>query len=386
MTFYLRQGVIPGKKHTTFFQKDGSTLYREELMSSQGFHGVYSTLYHAKPPTKVRKIEPISPALSEIWRDAPFVYYHFITGEKRFDGPPHLARIEYLKNREVSISTARPTVNSHRFYKNAGAHELIFIHHGSGACYSQFGKLDLSDGDYLVLPKGTIYQLQFQNPGAVKLLIVESAAPFEIPGKFRNEFGQLMEHAPYSERDFRSPVLVPPDGDYDDYLLDMKKGERYLTYHLDHHPFDVVGWDGYHYPFTFNIEDYAPIVGKIHQPPPVHMVFSTPHFVVCNFVPRLLDFHPHSVPAPYYHSNVDCDEVLYYVSGNFTSRKGITEGSITLHPMGIPHGPQPGRVEASLGKEKTDEVAIMIDTFSPLSLTCHVKETMVEDYYRSWLE
>ena len=386
MTFYQRQGEIPGKKHITFYQEGQSKLYREELMSSKGFSGIYSTLYHANPPTQVKEIRPMMHTPAEIWEDAPFEYFHFVTGEKRIEGPQHLARIDYLANSDLIVSTVRPTENSDHFYKNAGAHELIFVHHGSGVCLSQFGTLDVVAGDYLVLPKGTIYQLQFENPEAVKLLVVESQSPFEIPNNFRNEFGQMLEHAPYSERDFKTPVLNQVFTDYNDYELDVKKGKRFHSYLLDHHPFDVIGWDGYHFPFTFNINDYAPIVGKIHQPPPAHSVFSTPRFVICNFVPRLLDFHPNSIPAPYFHSNVDCDEVLYYVSGNFTSRKGITEGSITLHPMGIPHGPQPGKTEASLGKEKTDEVAVMIDTFAPLKLTKHVQSTMVEDYYRSWLE
>lgn len=386
MSFYQKQGEIPHKKHTTFYQANGETLYREELMSSKGFSGIYSTLYHANPPTKVQKIDEILHRPMNQWDDNPFEYYHFLSDQKKIDGPPHISRVEYLYNDFVSIAVAQPNANSDRFYKNAGAHEMIFVHHGHGSCHTQYGSLELKEGDYLVIPRGTIYQLNFRDENDVKLLVVESSDPFEIPDNYRNEFGQLLEHAPYSERDFNGPKLTEVYTDIGDYLLDIKKGNHLFQYLLSHHPFDVVGWDGYLYPFTFSIDDFAPIVGKIHQPPPVHTVFSTPHFVLCNFVPRLLDFHPQAIPAPYFHSNVDCDEVLYYVSGNFTSRKGIKESSITLHPMGIPHGPQPGKTEASVGKKETDEVAVMIDTFESLKLTNNVKETMVREYYKSWID
>jgi homogentisate 1,2-dioxygenase len=236
-----------------------------------------------------------------------------------------------------------------------------------------------------MIPKGTIYQLHFDDPEQVKLFIVESKTPYEIPKKYRNDYGQLLEHAPYSERDFKAPRFVNAMDELGSFDITTKAGDSWYKYSMPHHPFDVVGWDGFLYPYTFNIEDFAPIVGKIHQPPPVHLVFITSSFVVCNFVPRLYDFHPQAIPAPYYHSNVDSDEVLYYVSGNFMSRKGVSEGSITLHPMGIPHGPQPGKIEASVGKKETDEYALMVDTFAPLKLTTQARDSRVEDYFRSWL-
>ena len=237
-----------------------------------------------------------------------------------------------------------------------------------------------------MVPKGTIYQIQWDDPIHTKLFMVESLVPFEIPKKFRNEYGQLLEHAPYSERDFHPPEFIEPTAESGEFPIMIKAGSRLFKYTTDHHPFDVKGWDGFLYPFTFNIEDYSPIVGKIHQPPPVHLVFTTSQFVVCNFTPRLYDFHPQSISAPYFHSNVDCDEVIYYVSGNFMSRKGIEEGSITLHPMGVPHGPQPGKIEASIGKKETHEYAVMVDTFAPLNLTLQARDARVTDYYRSWLE
>jgi homogentisate 1,2-dioxygenase len=237
----------------------------------------------------------------------------------------------------------------------------------------------------LVVPRGTTYQLRFDGLDNNKLLIIESDTPFDIPKNYRNEYGQLVEGAPYCERDIKVPETLEPVDEAGKFKLIIKSGERYFEYLLPYHPFDVVGWDGYHYPFAFNIKDFCPIVGKIHQPPPVHLLFKTGHFVLCNFTPRLFDFHPQAIPAPYFHSNIDSDEVIYYVDGVFMSRKGIREGSVTLHPRGIPHGPQPGKVEESLGAKETKEYAVMIDTFEPLHLTSHVKEMVDENYPRSWL-
>lgn len=385
MSFYVRQGELPQKKHTTFFKADKKSLYREELVSSRGFSGIFSTLYHLYRPTAVRQIDEVKSETAEIWEDAPLSCYHFRTENPKIDKSAFQGRVTLLTNNQVSISVATAGKKTNHFFKNAAAHELMFVHHGRGQCHSEYGTLQLVEGDYLVMPKGTIYQLAFQKPDAVKLYIVESAAPFEIPPTFRNEYGQLQEHAPYSERDFKAPALQPPVDKQDEQLLEIKNGSRRCQYQLDHHPFDVIGWDGYRYPFTFNINNYAPIVGKIHQPPPVHLLFTTPNFVVCNFVPRLLDFDPQAIPAPYNHSNTDCDEVLYYVNGDFTSRKGIGEESLTLHPMGVPHGPHPGKVEDSIAKKETEEYAIMVDTFAPLKLTRSAQAAMVKEYHRSWL-
>lgn len=385
MSFYVKQGNLPHKKHTTFFKEDKKSLYREELVGSKGFSGIYSTLYHFYPPTTVKQIEELTAPPVETWSEAPLSYYHFLTDDLNTQGNAYQGRVPLLTNSDISISVAAPTENSTVFFKNAAGHELIFIHKGFGFCHSEYGTLLLMEGDYLIVPKSTVYQLEFESFRDVRLLILESAAPFEIPSQFRNEFGQLLEHAPYTERDFKVPQLKYANDHAGDQILLIKNGKRLFRYLVPHHPFDVIGWDGYRYPFTFNIKDYAPIVGKIHQPPPVHLVFTTPRFVVCNFVPRLLDFHPEAIPAPYHHSNTDSDEVLYYVSGDFTSRKGIREGSITLHPRGIPHGPHPGKIEASVGQKETAEYAVMIDTLSPLELTVSAQHSMVEDYCRSWL-
>ena len=386
MAFYVKVGKVPPKRHITFYKDDGKSLYREELFSTLGFSGIYSNKYHIYMPTQVKKIGEIPQNKLNEWPDAPLQYYHFFTEKKKTGGDILLSRNEFLKNDNCVISTANVSEDSDFFFRNSYAHELIFVHHGNGEFLSEYGSLHFEQWDYIVVPKGTTYQIKFNDYDDNKLMIVESSTPFDIPRHFRNEYGQLTEEAPYYERDFKVPQFTEPIDNQGDFELILKLRERYFKYLLPNHPFDVVGWDGFLYPYTFNLKEYAPKVGKIHLPPPIHLMFTTKHFVVCNFVPRLFDFHPQSIPAPYYHSNVDSDEVLYYVHGDFMSRKGIQEGSITLHPMGIPHGPQPGKTEASIGVKETDEYAVMIDTFQPLRVTKNVKDTMVDDYSQSWLD
>ncbi|MFC2119672.1 homogentisate 1,2-dioxygenase [Bacteroidota bacterium] len=385
MAFYVKVGKVPPKRHITFYKDDGKSLYREELFSTLGFSGIYSNKYHIYMPTQVKKIGEISQNNSNDWPDAPLQYYHFFTEKKKTDGDILSSRNEFLKNDNCVISTANVSEDSDFFFRNSYAHELIFVHRGEGEFLSEYGRLPFEKWDYIVVPKGTTYQIKFNSYDDNKLMIVESSTPFDIPRHFRNEYGQLTEEAPYYERDFKVPQFTEPIDDQGDFELILKLKDRYFKYLIPNHPFDVVGWDGFLYPYTFNLKEYAPKVGKIHLPPPIHLMFTTKHFVVCNFVPRLYDFHPQSIPAPYYHSNVDSDEVLYYVHGDFMSRKGVEEGSITLHPMGIPHGPQPGKTEASIGKKETDEYAVMIDTFQSLRVTKNVKDTMVKDYSQSWL-
>jgi homogentisate 1,2-dioxygenase len=386
MPYYVKIGKVPPKRHTTFYKDDGKSLYREELFSTKGFSGIYANKYHLYMPPQVDSIREIQNENYNEWNDAPLQYYHFKTHQKKSSGNFFTARNEFLKNDHCVISTAVITEDTDIFYRNSYAHEIVFVHHGSGDFLSEYGRLPFNEWDYIVVPKGTTYQMKFDSLDGVKLFIIESDTPFDIPRHFRNEYGQLTEEAPYYERDFKPPQFMEPVDQKGDFTLILKVSNRHFEYNLPHHPFDVVGWDGFLYPYTFNIKEYAPKVGKIHLPPPTHLVFVTEHFVVCNFVPRLYDFHPQAIPAPYYHSNVDSDEVLYYVHGDFMSRTGVEEGSITLHPMGIPHGPQPGKTEASIGKKETEEYAIMIDTFSPLRVTKNVRETMVEDYHHSWLE
>jgi homogentisate 1,2-dioxygenase len=386
MPYYVKVGKVPPKRHTTFYKPDGKSLYREELFSTKGFSGIYSNKYHIYMPPQVETIKEYTAANDNEWKDAPLQYYHFMTDNKKTNGSFFSARNEFLKNDHCIISTACVTEDTEIFYRNSYKHEIVFIHHGEGDFLSEYGKLPFEQWDYIVIPKGTTYQMKFRSFNNVKLYIIESDTPFEIPAHFRNEYGQLKEDAPYYERDFHPPLYMEPVDKLGEFTLMLKVSNRTFEYKLPHHPFDVVGWDGFLYPYTFNLKEYAPKVGKIHLPPPIHLMFTTEHFVICNFVPRLFDFHPDSIPAPYYHSNVDSDEVIYYVYGDFMSRTGVKEGSVTLHPMGIPHGPQPGKTEASIGKKETEEYAIMIDTFTPLKVTKNVKETMVEDYHHSWLE
>ncbi len=385
MPFYVKVGKVPPKRHTTFYKEDG-TLYREELFASKGFSGIYSNKYHLYMPPQVESIGEIKKQNSVDWEDAPLQYYHFKTDDKKSNGDFITSRNIFLQNEHCIISTAHVSEDSNTFYRNSDRHEILFVHHGTGKFYSEFGVLPFEQWDYIVVPKGTTYQIKFDDYKENKLFIIESDTSIEIPSHFRNEYGQLKEDAPYYERDFKAPQFTEPIDKQGEFNLILKVLNRTFEYVLPHHPFDVVGWDGYLYPYTFNIKEYAPKVGKIHLPPPIHLIFTTQHFVVCNFVPRLFDFHPDSIPAPYYHSNVDSDEVLYYVYGDFMSRSGVSEGSITLHPMGIPHGPQPGKTEASIGKKETDEYAIMVDTFNHLNVTKNVQETMVKDYHHSWLE
>jgi homogentisate 1,2-dioxygenase len=386
MPFYHKLGKLPRIRHTTFYKPDGKSLYREELFSTLGFSGIYSNKYRINMPTAVSKINELPYDTTAVWKDVPLQNYHFFTFKGKSKGNFLTSRKTYLANRECVISTADITENDDSlFYKNAWANEYLFVHHGTGTFFSEYGKFKIEPGDQLIVPKGTIYTLQFDNLEDNRLLIVESPSAFVIPRKYRNEFGQITEDAPYQERDFKLPEFHEPFDEKGDFRIVMKRGDRLFEHIVPHHPFDVVGWDGYLYPYGFNIKDYHPKVGRIHLPPPIHLAFVTDDFVLCNFVPRLLDFHPDSIPAPYFHSNIDSDEVIYYVEGNFVSRKGIEEGSVTLHPRGIPHGPQPGKTEESIGAKETKEYAVMIDTFRPLELMENVKNVLDKNYPHSWL-
>ncbi len=386
MPFYHKLGKIPAKRHIAFYKDDGKSLYREELFGTRGFSGIYSNKYHIHMPSGAMSINEIAPPSIDAWQDAPLQWNLFHTDRNKSTGDHFQSRMLYVYNSHCAISTATPDQKSGFFYKNAYSHEMIFVHRGKGFISSEFGRLDFDNGDYIIIPKGAMYQMDFESYGNNKLFILESAVQFDIPEHYRNEYGQLLEAAPYCERDFRVPEFVEPIDKLGEYKIHIKTGPRLFEHILNHHPFDVVGWDGFVYPYAFNIKEFAPKVGKIHLPPPIHAVFSTPHFLVCNFVPRLFDFHLEAIPAPYYHSNVDSDEILYYVEGNFMSRKGIEEGSITLHPMGLPHGPQPGKTEASIGAKETFEYAVMVDTFDPLLLTNNVSKTIDPGYSQSWLE
>jgi len=384
MAFYHRLGTVPPKPHTTLYKADGKSLYREELFSTLGFWGVFSNKYHIHIPSKVLRQKPVERPSAPEWKDAPLMFHHFFTEKNPSSGDFVSARNVYLFNANCIISTAHVTQPPAVFYRSM-YDEYIFVHHGSGAFLSDYGRIRFVAGDQIVVPKGTTYLMEFDSYERVKLLVVESTTAFEIPKKYRNEYGQLVEGAPFCERDIKLPEFVEPVDQAGEFPLLLKARDRYFELTLASHPFDVVGWDGYNFPWAFNIKDFCPIVGKVHQPPPVHLFLDTRHFVLCNFVPRLFDFHPQAIPAPYYHSNIDSDEVLYYAEGDFMSRTGVADGSVTLHPGGIPHGPQPGKTEASIGAKETKEYAVMIDTFESLRLTTSVQQALDGSYPTSWL-
>lgn len=383
MPSYIQRGRIPPKRHTQFRQPDG-TLYAEQLFSTEGFSNDSSLLYHCHPPTAIVHVdEPVS-VLPEI-AEEKMLKHRSLEGFRIKPADDFLnSRIPVLVNNDVHISLAAPreSLKSY-FYKNADADELIFVHEGGGRLETQYGIVPFSEGDYLLIPRGTIYQIHF-NGSQNRLFLVESFSPIRFPDKYLSRYGQLLEHSPYCERDIHAPGELNTTNEKGDFLIKTKKQGILYGIHYGHHPFDVVGWDGCCYPFTLSIHDFEPITGRVHQPPPVHQTFEGRNFVVCSFVPRMFDYHPLSVPVPYNHSNIDSDEVLYYVDGDFMSRKQVTRGMITLHPAGIPHGPHPGTVEKSLGAKETKELAVMLDSFHPLMLTRAALNIENKDYINSW--
>lgn len=385
MPFYHSLGKIPPKRHTQFRKPDGS-LYPEQLFGTIGFDGMYSNIYHEQRPTQVKKIQ-------NQYSVAPTIAKANNMQSYRLRGFQIPAEEDYLDSRKVVLTNSDCNIilaapkNSLRsyFYKNTDADELIFIHKGSGTLRTFLGNLDFKYGDYLLIPRGVIYQIDFDTEDN-RLFIVESYDPIYTPKRYRNWFGQLLEHSPFCERDIRRPQELETYNEKGDFLMKIKKQDEIIEMVYASHPFDVVGYDGYNYPYAFSIHDFEPITGRIHQPPPVHQTFETRSFVVCSFVPRLYDYHPKSIPAPYNHSNIDSDEVLYYVDGDFMSRNDVEAGHISLHPAGIPHGPHPGSTERSIGKTKTEELAVMVDTFKPLKVTEEAMKIADDSYHQSWLE
>ncbi|MFY9233946.1 MAG: homogentisate 1,2-dioxygenase [Fimbriimonadaceae bacterium] len=382
MPRYVRLGEVPRRRHTQFRKPDGG-LYAEQLFSTRGFSGPMALMYHINLPTEVAAWEDAGPARPEYIEDEPLRHRHLRTSRMTPRGDVVSGRIPMMGNQDVVWSNAVVAEQMTTLYKNAEHDEVLFMHDGEGELQSMFGTVPFEKGDYLVIPRGTIFRVEFKSL-PVRMLVVESHGPIEIPRRYRNEFGQMLEHAPYQERDFRPPGDLVTRDEKGNFEVLIKARGRYTKYTYPYHPFDIVGWDGFVYPYAFSIHDFCPITGKLHMPPPIHQTFEGHNFVICSFCPRMLDFHPDAVPIPYNHSNVDSDEVLYYCNDKFGSRKGIEEGSITVHPLGIPHGPQPGAVEASIGATKTDELAVMVDTFHPLKLTRQALEIEDPDYWLSW--
>jgi len=378
MPFYHQLGKIPHKRHTVFRQENGE-LYHEQLFGTAGFDGMSTLMYHIQPPTVVKEVRGQRDITPEIAIEKNMLMRSF----RGYDLKPNKdyveSRVPVLVNSDCYIELAAPTKSmTEYFYKNADADEVIFIHRGSGKLRTQLGNIDFSYGDYLVIPRGMIYQMEF-NDSDNRLFIIQSFHPVYTPKRYRNWFGQLLEHSPFCERDLRRPQELETHNEEGEFLIRIKKQDVLYDYVYAHHPFNVVGWDGYNFPYAFSIHDFEPITGRVHLPPPIHQTFETSAFVICSFVPRLYDYHPDSIPSPYNHSNIDADEVLYYVDGDFMSRNNIEKGQITLHPSGIPHGPHPGAYERSIGKTEKQEIADMIDTIKTLKLKKSAKEMEIQE-------
>lgn len=384
MPRYYSLGKIPPKRHTTFEKPNGG-LYQEELFGTAGFAGMSSLIYHFYPPTvvnEVKKIKSITPKIA-VKKNMKALSF------KGFSLKPETDYLESRKtvfvNNDLHIGLAAPKeFSSNYFYKNADADEMLFVHIGSGTLKTMYGNINFNYGDYLIIPRGTVYQIDFDTQDN-RILYIESFSPIVTPQRYRNNFGQLLEHSPFCERDFRLPTNLQTHDEKGTFKVFIKKQGVLWEYIYGNHPFDVVGWDGFNYPYAFSIHDFEPITGRIHLPPPIHQTWEAKGFVVCSFVPRLYDYHPKSIPAPYHHSNIDSEEILYYVDGDFTSRNNIEKGQITLHPGGIPHGPHPSAIERSIGKKATEELAVMIDPFNPVMITEDAMKLQVDDYYKTWI-
>ncbi len=385
MPIYHQLGTIPHKRHTVF-EKPSGGLYYEQLFGTEGFHGMSSLLYHVHRPTMIRQINQpmdVSPKAAVDRNITPMM----LKGWEVQPVEDFLAsRVHVMFNHDLNITLSAPKKSmTDYFYKNADADEVIFVHKGSGTLKTFLGNIPFAYGDYLVVPRGMIYQIQFDTQDN-RLFIVESFSPIVTPKRYRNEFGQLLEHSPFCERDLRKPTQLETFDQKGDFVIKIRKQNVLHELVYASHPFDVIGWDGYNYPYAFSIHDFEPITGRVHQPPPVHQTFEAHNFVICSFCPRLYDYHPKSIPAPYNHSNIDSDEVLYYVDGDFMSRNHVDKGYISLHPGGIPHGPHPGAYERSIGQKETGELAVMVDTFKPLMLTQTALDLSDATYKTSWLE
>lgn len=383
MPFYHRMGEFPQKRHVQFRKENGG-LYREEVMGLDGFSGIQSILYHHFMPPRVLKTEQLGSAELEYADFGALRHRAFTTGDLAAGGDPVSARRILLGNRDITLGVSRPTESMPYYYRNAQAYEVWFTHEGAGTLRTQFGRLPFKEGDYLVIPFGVTWMMELQ--GEARFFVIESASQIEPPKRYRNKHGQLTEFAPYTERDIRLPAELETFNDRGEFEVRVKVRDGISRHIVDYHPFDVIGWDGYLYPWAFNIYDYEPRTGQLHLPPPIHQTFQGWNFVVCSFVPRMFDYHPEAIPAPYSHSNVNSDEIMYYCDGEFMSRKGIDKYDITMHPSGLPHGPQPGMTEASIGKDRTEELAVMVDTFKPLNVTVAALEMEKPDYQASWLE
>jgi homogentisate 1,2-dioxygenase len=389
MPFYRKLGSLPRKRHIAHRAEPGyrnEGIYYEEVVTLAGFGRAYSICYHLRPPTRVRKIEPAGAVKIDAAEQNVLRHHHLKSGAMKPAGDPILGRVPVLYNDDVILSRCRPAKPQPELYRNADADEVIFVHHGQGTLHTMFGDLTFKPFDYIVIPRCTTYRIEFEGDTPPDLLIIEASGNIHIPPNYLNPDGQMRLGAPYYERDLHGPSEPLVIDQEKDVPVLVKDRQRLSRYTLASHPFDVVGWDGMVYPYTFNADDFEPITGTIHQPPPVQQTFDAPGFVICTFAPRMLDTHPEAIKVPYAHSNVQADEVLYYVRGQFGSRRGVEQGSFTLHPRGIPHGPHPGTIVASRDMTRTDELAVMLDSFRPLLLTKQAMDMDDPTYPFSWLE
>ncbi|MBZ0265096.1 homogentisate 1,2-dioxygenase [bacterium] len=384
MPFYHKLGKIPRKRHTIFKQEDGS-LYQEHLMGTLGFSGPASLLYHIYRPTEVISTKFYKKVDWQEDPDGTLRMRHFRLSKMKPAKSAVLDRVPLLFNNDVALGFVVATETDDFWFRNSQGDEIIYVSEGEGVLESLFGDIPYNTGDYLVIPRGIHYRLTIEK-GPCRFLVIETPSYVRTPNRYRNEHGQLMEHSPFCERDIRPPESLAARNDRGEFKIMIKRDNALHESILAHHPMDVVGWDGYYYPWAFNIDDFEPLTGSLHQPPPAHQTFAADGFVVCSFVPRLFDYHPEAIPAPYNHSNVMSDEILYYANDEFMSRKGIEYGSLTVHPIGYPHGPQPGKYEGSIGVKETKELAVMLDTFRPLKVAKSVLEFEDESYKRSWLD
>jgi len=385
MPIYKQEGLLPHKRHIVFRKPNGE-LYHEELFGTEGFSGISSLVYHLYPPTLVKEHGTPFNVRPEIAIEDNLQARSYLGMEVEPTDDYLLSRKTLFVNDDMHIGLASPKKSTDSyFFKNADADELLFIHRGSGTLKTMYGSIDFEYGDYIVIPRGTVYQIYFNSPDN-KILFIESFSPIETPTRYRNQYGQFMENSPFCERDFKLPKNLETHDELGEFKIYIKKRGLIYPYVYENHPFDVVGYDGCCYPWAMSIFNFEPITGRIHMPPPVHQHFQGRNFVICSFVPRMYDYHPDAIPAPYHHSNIDSDELLYYVDGDFMSRNNIQKGQITLHPGGIPHGPHPGAIERSIGKKETHELAVMIDPFNPVKITTEALKLEVNEYYHSWVE
>jgi len=384
---YVSLGSVPPKRHTQVRDPETGHLLVEEVLGFEGFSGNESILYHLQSPCRIAEVGAFTPIEREEW--VPDAHVHRLTDTAGLGpwGDPVLGRRLLQYNADVEIALCVPEREADYFYRCGEGDEVVFVHEGGGVLETIFGELPFSKWDYVVIPRGTTYRFRFDGPQ--RWLTFFTPGEIETPNRYRNRYGQLLEHAPFSQRDFHPPVRLPEArraGDGESFDLKVRVRDGYQDYVLDYHPFDVVGWDGYVYPYAFNVMDFEPKAGRLHQPPPAHQTFQGPNFVICSFCPRMLDWDPEAIALPYHHSNLQSEEMIYYVDGQFGSRKGVDVGAITLHPSGLPHGPQPGLVERSLGVTRTEELAVMCDTFRPLKLSTLSRELDDPSYAYSWRE